>query len=198
MIGRIVSGAAILAALWAQPAAAADAQTVTIPGTSYAVGVGQSGQRPGAPPPMLLRAIARWLSLELDLPATETLPRIELVPPSMIASLHYQALHVPRAAASQAAAATRSDIVAVYSDATQTIYLPEHWTGATPAELSVLVHEMVHHVQRRAGLKYACAQAREQPAYAAQERWLALFGRNLIEEFEIDPMSLLIRTSCFH
>jgi hypothetical protein len=195
----MLSGAAILAALCTQPAVAADTQTVTIPGTGYAVSIGPSGQHPGVPPAPLLRAITHWLTLEFDLPATEALPRVELVPPAKIASLHYQALYsVPRAAASQAAAATRSGVVAVYSDVTQTIYLPEDWTGATPAELSVLVHEMVHHIQRRAGLKYACAQAREQPAYAAQERWLALFGRNLIEEFEIDPMSLLIRTSCFH
>src|SRR6266436_1020947 len=39
------------------------------------------------------------------------------------------------------------DTLAVYHDATQTIYLSQGWSGNTPAELSVLVHEMIHHFQ---------------------------------------------------
>jgi hypothetical protein len=86
--------------------------------------------------------------------------------------------------------------VAVYSDATHTIYLPEGWTGGTPAELSVLVHELVHHVQNVGGLKYACPQEREKLAYMAQERWLGLFGHNLEADFELDAFSLLVKTRC--
>jgi len=88
--------------------------------------------------------------------------------------------------------------VAVYSYATQTIYLPEGWTGTSPAELSVLVHELVHHVQNVAGLKYACAQEREKLAYEAQERWLGLFGHSLERDFELDGFSLLVKTRCFY
>jgi hypothetical protein len=46
----------------------------------------------------------------------------------------------------------------------KTIYLPKNWTGSTPAELSVLVHEMVHHLQGATKTKYECPQAREQLA----------------------------------
>ena len=88
--------------------------------------------------------------------------------------------------------------MAVYSDATQTIYLPEGWTGRSPAELSVLVHELVHHVQNVAGLKYACPQEREKLAYEAQERWLGLFGHSLERDFELDGFSLLVKTRCFY
>lgn len=70
------------------------------------------------------------------------------------------------------------------------------WTGKSPADVSVLVHEMVHHVQNVAGLKYACPEEREKPAYDAQNQWLALFGRKVTEEFELDPMTLLVRTNC--
>ena len=76
--------------------------------------------------------------------------------------------------------------MAVYSDKAQTIFLPEGWTGTTPAELSILVHELVHHVQNAAGLKYSCPQEREKLAYDAQERWLGLFGHNLEHDFELD------------
>jgi hypothetical protein len=49
-----------------------------------------------------------------------------------------------------------------------------------------------------AGLKYECAEAREKPAYEAQDKWLAEFGRNLLDEFKLDPMTLLVRTRCMH
>jgi hypothetical protein len=51
-------------------------------------------------------------------------------------------------------------------------------------------------VQNVAGLTYACPEEREKIAYAAQRQWLALFGRDLMKEFKIDPMTLLIRTNC--
>src|SRR5262245_34561878 len=70
--------------------------------------------------------------------------------------------------------------------ATRTIYLPEGWTGDTPAELSVLVHEVVHHFQNVLRLKYECPQEREKLAYIAQDRWLALFGHSLESDFHMD------------
>ena len=86
--------------------------------------------------------------------------------------------------------------MAVYSDATHAIMLTHSWTGRTPAELSILVHEMVHHLQNKAGLTYACAGEREAPAYAAQAMWLRQFGTDLEREFSIDPMTLKIKTTC--
>src|SRR5262245_48393551 len=76
--------------------------------------------------------------------------------------------------------------------------LPERWTGTTAAELSVLVHEMVHHVQNVGGLKYQCPQEREKLAYMAQDRWLGLFGHNLEADFELDAFSLLVKTRCLY
>ena len=79
-----------------------------------------------------------------------------------------------------------------------TIYLPADWTGSTPAEVSVLVHEMVHHLQNVANTKFECPQAREQLAYAAQQRWLGLFDRTLEDEFQLDPFTLLVTTRCMY
>ena len=103
-----------------------------------------------------------------------------------------------RATSGSSAVPSEGDTVAVYSDSARTIYLAENWTGGTPAELSVLVHEMVHHLQNLAGLKYECAQAREKLAYTAQERWLALFGHDLAQDFVLDGFSLLAKTKCFY
>ena len=91
----------------------------------------------------------------------------------------------------------RSTLVALYDDATRTIYLAEGWTGATPRERSVLVHEMAHHVQNLAGPDATAAAAeREAEAYALQDRWLARSGETLETAFEIDALTLLVLTRC--
>ena len=91
-----------------------------------------------------------------------------------------------------------NDTLAVYIDGAEIIYLIEGWTGRTPADLSVLVHEMVHHFQYKLGLKHECPQDREKLAYAAQDRWLHLFGHSLESDFELDGFSVLVKTYCLH
>jgi hypothetical protein len=147
----------------------------------------------------LLTAMVTWLSVNLGMPAIYDHPRIELVSPEAMHAVRYGGADRPARSALQAARPDRlPEVEALYDDATRTIYLNKRWTGRTPAELSVLVHEMVHHLQSVAGLKYECPAAREKPAYAAQKQWLALFGRDLVEEFKLDPMTLLVRTNCMH
>jgi hypothetical protein len=150
----------------------------------------------------LLTAMEAWLAFQFDLPTVERQPHIELAHPGRIAALRYQGLlsgsgreNAPNGGSDLT---SERDIVAVYSDEAQTIFLPEGWTGTTPAELSILVHELVHHVQNVAGLKYACPQEREKIAYAAQERWLGLFGHTLEHDFELDGFSLLVKTRCLY
>jgi hypothetical protein len=89
-----------------------------------------------------------------------------------------------------------SDIVSLYSNEAKTIYLRDGWTGTTPAELSILVHEMVHHLQNVAQLKFACPEEREELAYKAQNGWLNLFGRDLEREFQMDGFSILVKSKC--
>jgi hypothetical protein len=145
----------------------------------------------------LLSSIVSWLSDNFDLPPAD-LPRVKLVPPARIAAIHYRGFAQTQSIGGneQAISDAARDIVATYDDATRTIYLPEGWLGETPAELSVLVHEMVHHLQNAAQRKYECPQEREQAAFAAQERWLARHERSLASEFELDPFTLLVRTRC--
>lgn len=152
----------------------------------------------------LLTAIVTWLSIGFGLPADYNHPRIEFVSSAKMAAAQFHG-QVPGRTAGTAVEGKRPahrrshrEVDALYDDSNRTIYLSEGWTGTTSAEISVLVHEMVHHLQNVAGLKYECSQAREKPAYAAQDRWLALFGRNLIDEFKLDPMTVLVRTNCMH
>jgi hypothetical protein len=148
----------------------------------------------------LLSGIASWLATNFDLPTIHDHPHVEFVPQSKMAALRYRGLISDRAPSvagnPDAPLGGGQNIVAIYDDARRTIYLPEGWTGTSPAEISVLVHEMVHHMQNAAGLKYECPQGREKPAFLAQERWLGLFGRSLVEDFDIDPLTVLVRSAC--
>jgi hypothetical protein len=150
----------------------------------------------------LLTAIVLWLSLNFGLPASFDHPKVEFAPPLEITFLRFQAFtaearrQVLTTYAQSGAPDRRREVVAVYDSKRNTIVLPLGWSGRSPAELSALVHEMVHHLQKSAGLKYECPAQREKLAYEAQEKWLSLFGLTLENEFEIDPFTLKVSTEC--
>jgi Domain of unknown function (DUF6647) len=149
----------------------------------------------------LLKAIITWLSVNYGLPANYDVPNVRFSTPLEITSIRYGGLKPQRHREARAAydagpADQRYSTVAIYDDQTKTIILPVGWQGESPAELSVLVHELVHHLQTIAGSTYACPQEREALAYDAQNKWLGLFGRSLASEFKIDAMTLLVRTKC--
>ena len=151
----------------------------------------------------LLAAIAIWLSANFPLPATFDYPRIAFVQAAELPALRQKgsaSVRKPEAAGRDQIEFVEPEqirqVLAVYNDQDMTIYLPDTWTGQTPAEQSMLVHEMVHHLQNVAHLKYECPQEREKMAYAAQSLWLERFGRNLETEFDIDPLALLLTTQC--
>jgi hypothetical protein len=147
----------------------------------------------------LLTAIVLWLSANFGLPATHELPQVEYAPAVKIEALRYGGLAaLPFQAGDGASEQGRRETVAVYVDAKKTIYLPDGWTADNTADLSVLVHEMVHHLQNVTQQKFLCPQEREELAYEAQQRWLGLFGHDLQDDFEIDRFTLLLSTRCAH
>ena len=98
----------------------------------------------------LLVRIDEWLAANFELPRATELPRVEYATTAKIAALRYNGVAVTASADvtdSIARAAFERTTVAIYVDAEKTIYLPDEWSGQGPAELSVLVHEVVHHMQ---------------------------------------------------
>lgn len=50
------------------------------------------------------------------------------------------------------------------------------WDAQDPMQLSLLVHDLVHHVQLFSGKTYPCRAAKEYEAYTLQNKWLAERG----------------------
>lgn len=150
----------------------------------------------------LLMAIAIWLSANFGLPQTNIMPDIDFVPAADMATMRYRVFmaDMPKGAtpANMQMHPSQRQVLSVYDDATRTIYLLQDWTGRTPADLSILVHEMVHHMQNITGQRFECVQAREKMALEAQDRWLALFGRSLEKDFDIDPFTQLASGLCVY
>ena len=149
----------------------------------------------------LLIAIVTWLSANTDLPADYHLPQIRYASPLEITYFRYGAFNSTskkKVDASQQTLAeeARISVVSVYDPENHAIILPTGWTATKPAEQSVLVHEMVHHLQKMAQLKFACPQEREAAAYKAQEKWLRLFGKSLESEFSLDGFTILVNSNC--
>jgi uncharacterized protein DUF6647 len=145
----------------------------------------------------LLTTIVVWLSANYDLPSSFERPRVEFVSAKEMTSHFYEGIarqEQPGMVLNQ----SEPDVVSLYSNETKTIYLLDGWQGKTPGELSMLVHEMVHHLQNVGQVKFACPQEREKLAYKAQDGWLGLFRTDLMQEFQIDPFSLLVKTNCFY
>lgn len=176
----------------AEPAPAPAMQPVVMPGAGFQAGMDGFATGAQADPVRqdLPKGIAKWLSAEFSLPEMNELPAVAFVSKRRMIALRFRDVPSDRWAAHQA------DIVAVYDDEARTIYLPDGWTGKTAAELSVLVHEMVHHLQNLSGQKFACLEERENMAYRAQARWLGLSGGNLEKDFGVDPFTVLARTTC--
>lgn len=150
-------------------------------------GAGAAITEPRSAPP-LLEIIELWLVSNFDLVPAETAPELRTMPAADLVALRYGTGSQVRP----------GDVVGAYDHGSRTIYLIDDWSGRGAAEISVIVHEMVHHLQSSAGISFPCPAAREKLAYEAQDAWLRLFGTDLNGAFGIDPATLLVSTICTH
>jgi hypothetical protein len=112
-------------------------------------------------------ATGSWLSANFGLPPMHDLPRVEYVSASEIES---------RQSVQLLETETMMENPAVYDGRSHAIYLPEGWNGNTPAELSVFVRQMLHHLRNEAKNAYHCTPDSDKFALAVQRRWLVMFG----------------------
>ena len=148
----------------------------------------------------LLDEIVSWLSSNFDLPAIEDRPNIKFASKTKLATMHADdRAHWQGLTQDEGIDQTSPRrVVALYDNQSRTVFLPDDWIGKSPADQSVLVHEMVHHLQNLANLKFECPMAREKLAYLAQDKWLRRFGTSLEKEFDVDMFTVLISSACMY
>jgi len=186
---RLVMVVALLVTPWISEVQARDETIERIRlGSGFEIVIGQTQIDPGG---RLLEAIAIWVGAKLEQPVPASLPRLVFKPAGQIA-----VSRLKQYASEIMQQQGRPNIISIYDSREKIIYLPDAWTGATAADLSVLVHELVHHFQEMHQTKFECDAEHEAKAFELQEKWLRLFGFSLEEEFQIDPFTLLVRTSC--
>jgi hypothetical protein len=156
------------------------------------------------PTEALLDEIVIWLASNFDLPAIKDRPTIAFVSPTKLAAMRAedQAFSQRRVRTSDSeepvVPTDRRRVVALYDNIEKAIFLSDDWKVTSQADQSVLVHEMVHHLQNVGRLKFECSMAREKLAYLAQDQWLGRSGMSLEQEFEVDMFTVLISSSCMY
>jgi hypothetical protein len=190
----------IMVAMTGVPAAQA---TCVVSGAAHAPPVADRCNAPEPPDARVtaqqLDEIMRWIAERFDLPRSAERPAIVFESPADLTRTRnggFLAHPSTRNAPNAEHRSVRGGVLALYNDARRVIHLSEDWTGANDADMSVLVHEMVHHLQNIAGVKYFCAGEREQIAYQAQSAWLRQFDKSLDSEFGLDALTLLVRSRC--
>ena len=78
-----------------------------------------------------------------------------------------------------------------YVPSSSTIWLVRPWSADNPRDVSVLLHELVHHRQQVLKL-WQCPNAQELSAYKLQDRWLAERGLHA----RVNWLAVLIGSSC--
>lgn len=154
----------LVALVWIHPASAED-----IPGWRQAKDL--SG---------LVTHLDRWLDDNTDLPRRDVPLRIRLVSRAKAAAL-----------AGTHHAAFVETLRGLYDADQQTIWLITPWSPRDPRDVSVLLHELVHHRQDTARHWY-CPQAQEPAAYGIQETWLASLGLTL----DYNRISVTLAAGC--
>jgi hypothetical protein len=145
----------------------------------------------------LFDGIVSWIVANFDLPGTPTRPVIEFATKAKLRQIRIaDRANWQGFVHEQAPTENERNVVAVYDRSSSTIYLPETWTGETIGDQSILVHEMVHHLQNLAGIKFECPAAKEKMAYLAQDKWLAQFAKSLEKEFDVDMFTVVISSAC--
>lgn len=144
----------------------------------------------------MFEEIVGWLSSSFELPSTASPPMIAFASQGELMRLRTADQAQWQGFKYEEDPSILRDAVAVYDTVTSTIHLPLYWIGASAADQSVLVHEMVHHLQNTAKLKYECPGAREKVAYLAQDAWLRRFNLSLEEEFGVDMFTVVASSAC--
>jgi hypothetical protein len=185
---RALLRVAATAALWCFLVVAfASVHGLAAPGPAK---VGKSDLRPlagSSPSPELMRALMAWAAPRLDLPVPDELPVIVRKDHCGLQAIAYPG---------RACLDEGRGVLALYGSGV--MWLRDDWSADSLKDVSILLHELVHHMQHHAGVEAVpCkAEALEKPAYDAQFAFLEAAGVDPYETVGINALMLIFVTNC--
>lgn len=138
----------------------------------------------------LLLALMTWIQAASGLPMPDAPPTVARVSPQRMAEL------ADPTAAGSARPSARSGYLALYHLESRTILLRPDWRAEDLRDRSILLHELVHHMQAESGQAYPCPGAREREAYELQARWLDERGADLFQLMGMNGLFFHALTRC--
>lgn len=129
-------------------------------------------------PAPLIEELHLWIDAASDLPRAPKAAKIVFVDPDAVTEPSKMASvigNVPRG---------------LYAPSTGEITLVRPWSARDPQDISVLLHELVHH--RQNGKHYYCEAAKEHTAYMLQSEWLSEWGLVL----DVNWVAVILASSC--
>ncbi|WP_375172634.1 DUF6647 family protein [Pseudooceanicola sp.] len=159
--------ASALCALFTLPAEAEEAMLIALKPAGVDVAVTSE----------LIAQLDRWLDTRIEWPKRDA-PKIRYVTARRAAQM--------KGDPGRGHGRTRG----LYDAESETIYLVTPWSAEDTGDVSVLLHELVHH--RQAPHHFYCGAAREPAAYRAQEEWLAERG----DEIAINWLAVIWDAGC--
>jgi hypothetical protein len=129
----------------------------------------------------LVATLIAWIAAHSNLTVADR-PHIEIVPRQTMSNLYF------------GAASTKNfyHLQAFYLPAKATVYLPESWRRASLRDKSILVHELVHHLQAANNVRVSCPAALEREAYNLQFKWLR--EQSVKDPYEYSGLNVLTVT----
>jgi hypothetical protein len=128
----------------------------------------------------LIRNIDTWLDARSDLSANALRPLIRFTDEMTARATLGQTSHATSGGRPRG----------FYDEEARTIWLVRPWDHRDPRDVSVLLHELVHH--RQSGRHWTCEGAKEWPAYKLQRAWLADLGL----EPNVNWIAVVLESGC--
>jgi hypothetical protein len=140
-----------------------------------------------SPSPELMRALMAWASPRLGLPVPDELPRVVRKDHCGLQAIAYPGRDCPDEG---------SRVLALYGSGV--MWINNDWRADSLRYVSILLHELIHHMQHHAGVEPipCAAKALEKPAYEAQFAFLEAAGVDPYETIGINALMLIFVTNC--
>ena len=131
--------------------------------------------------PALVDHLELWIDANSDLPRRSGPATIEWINTAEVA-------HLKTSARAAKIETTRG----LYDPEISAIYLIRPWGARNPYDVSVLLHELIHHRQNGDGTHWYCPGAQELDAYRLQDAWLAELGL----EANVNWIAVILEAGC--